>query len=297
MRIRPVLLLSCLSACTLSTSATAAVYLGTAYEPFNYGTAVDAGNTTGDGNLNLNNGGSGWNATGDSAQANTTSWAGTNSNITSGSLLGLAPSVGNSVVLNAGTNTRPLGQTVDAGSLYISYAVQRTTDSFRTINFALFNGGTEVFGFGQYATATAGTSTSGNFAGVFLNSNPTNLIPNPAPIAVGTNTAHQIILRIDFDASGVNERVRVYVDPLNLSNESLLTPYLDNSNFNLTAVTAIRPFSGAATTSGDIYAAGVGQFDEIRVGSTFAAVTVPEPGVTASLMLGLAVLGRRRQRR
>ena len=266
-------------------AAHAVPYTGTAYEPFDYGTVVDASNPATDSNLNLNSRGAGWNASGDPALPNTTIWGNgvttapfvvTNTTVVAGTLPGLAPAVGNRIQVNAGTAGRSLGQTVDSASLYFSFTVQRLTDSIRTINFALFAGTVEKFGFGQYATAAVAATSGGNLAAVFLNTNPGNLVIGSGgvtPIPMGTGVPHQVIIRIDFDTSGVNDRVRVYVDPASLADENALTPYVDNENFDMGAITTLRPFSGGATTTPVALAAGSGTFDEIRVGATFSAVT------------------------
>src|SRR4051794_15533040 len=180
--------------------------VGTAYEPFDYGTAVDAANPTTDGNLAANSGGFGFNAVGSSVLANTTAWGGAgvpaqsgSTTILSPSLSGLiGPSTGNraafeGVAATGGTAGRGLGQSIDTGSLYFSYLTDRNTTSLRTVNFSLFPGTTEKFSFGQYGTATAGTTTDGNFAGVFLNTNPGNLITNPTPVNYGDNITHLVI--------------------------------------------------------------------------------------------------------
>ena len=278
-------------------AAQAAPYNGTAYEPFDYGIVVNASNPATDSNLNLNNRGVGWNAAGDPEQPNTTVWGNgvttapfvvTNTIVAAGTLPGPAPSVGNRIQVNAGTAGRSLGQTVDSGSLYFSFTIQRLTDSIRTINFALFAGTVEKFGFGQYATAAVAATSEGNLAAVFLNTNPGNLVIGSSgvtPIPMGTGVPHQVIIRIDFDTSGINDRVRVYVDPSSVADENALTPYVDNENFDMGAITTLRPFSGGATTTPVALAAGSGTFDEIRVGATFSSVTsrlVPGLNITGS---------------
>ncbi len=266
----------------------AAPFVGTAYEPFDYGTVVDGTSPTTDANLAANNRGIGWNATGDPALPNTTVWGGgvttapfavASANIFSGSLPHLVPPVGQQLQLTPSTASgnagRALGQSVDSGSLYCSFTVQRLNDSIRTINFAFFAGTVEKFGFGQYATATVGASSSGNLAAVFLNTNPGNLIVGTPAIPMGTAVPHLVIVRMDFNTNGVNDRVRVYVDPTSLTDETALTPYVDNANFDMATITTIRPFAGAVTTTPVALAAASGAFDEIRIGSTFASVTTP----------------------
>jgi len=299
-------LLAVAAACCLpGSSANADAYVGSAYEPFNYGTTVDAANPTTDASLTANDGGTGFNALGSPA-VNTTAWgvgatAQTgNVTVVGGSLAGPLGGQGNRARFehNAGTAAtvgRPLGQTVNSGTLYFSYKTARNNDSFRTVNFALFNGTSERFGFGQYGVNPTSTS-NGNLAGVFLNVNPGNLIQNPTPIAYGTNVPHLIVGRIDFDFdpdNSSNDRVRIYVDPANLSNEAALTPYLDNGNFDLEAITAFRPFSGG--TNADHPVGGSGDFDEIRFGTTFASVVVPEPASLGLLAAAGGLLVRRRR--
>ena len=60
---------------------------------------------------------------------------------------------------------------------------------------------------------------------------------------------------------------------------------MDNENFDMGAITTLRPFSGGATTTPVALAAGSGTFDEIRVGATFSSVTsrlVPDLNIAVS---------------
>jgi hypothetical protein len=288
---------SVLTIAVLAPPAALAVSLsGPIYEPFDY-TTVD-GVDTSDGDLNGNNGGTGFGAP-PTAWVQTTPAA--DGAIVAGSLAGLVTS-GNRLRMDAvplNTNKqdpRGLGQSIDTGTLYFSFLTEKNNVSNRTINVAFFTGTTEKLGIGQYGTA-AGTS-NGNFAMVFLNSNPGNLIQNTtAPIAYGVDVPHLVIGRIDFNASGVNERVRFYIDPSSYTIEPAV-PYLDNSGFDLGAIDIFRPFTGnTVATPLDAVSA---DFDEFRFDTTYAGVAVtgliPEP--SAALLGGcglLALVGRRRR--
>lgn len=252
-------------------------FQGTTYEPFDYGTLVNAGNPATDGNLSANSGGSGFNTTGDSALVNTTAWGtGTNATVPSDSLVGaVRASIGNRMtVTGVGATTssisRSLGQTVSAGSLYFSYFTRRETDSLRSINFGLFFGSTEKITIGQYGNSTA--SSSGGFSAAFLN-NSSTMIVVPSPIHYGTGITHFVVVRVDFNASGSNERVRIYLDPSPSTLEWQLTPYINSTFADLGTIDGFRIFAGGTTTG--FTAPSSGSFDEIRFGSSFASVAPP----------------------
>jgi hypothetical protein len=124
------------------------------------------------------------------------------------------------------------------------------------------------------------------------NQNPAGLIQNTtSPIAMGVGVTHLLIGRIDWNASG-NETVSLWVDPTDVTTETLAgATYVSTSGFELTALTAIRPFVG--NTSGAFPAVSA-NFDEIRFGGSWQSVTavVPEPstaalGAVAGLLLCL----------
>jgi len=277
-------------------SAQASTYVGTAYEGFDYTAGSTINNTL--------TGGSGWNATGDAGSANTTAWG---ANTTGGSTqsargvnapglvytaIGYPPSVGNmGSVSNSGIG-RTFAQTVDTGSFYFSYLTERSSAATRTLNVAFFNNTTEQFAVGQIGSATA--DSGGNFALFLANS---RMVTASSPLAYNTLQTHLVIGRVDFDSGG-NERIRLYIDPANVTDESLLTPYIDDISTNLTAVTQFRMFAGGNLAG---FGTAQGDFDEFRFGSTFGSVVtaVPEPA-SAVLVFGgatAAVIVRRRIRR
>jgi hypothetical protein len=306
----------------------AAAYQGRAYEPFDYtantqivvGSALNGGfgfNASGDvSSPNLAT--SVW---GDASALPAASGAATNPGklITGTSLSYLATgypsSTGNKGIMDAvlGTNTlnvsRNIGQLVDSGTFYFSYLTRLDSTTKRTNSFGLFgpaNGTTgtpgntpERVSIGQIGVANASPNTpgetNGNFGLLFNNSNP-NTPPNgvvnaASPIAFTPNVVHLIVGRVDFNASG-NDTFTMYVDPTDVSAEPV-TPYIQTSAFELTSFNSFRLFAGTtATIDGVSNPPAQANFDEVRLGSTWAAVTtavVPEP--TTLVLAGLGALG------
>ena len=262
------------------------------------------------------NGGAGWNTVGSGLVANDpgASWgallnAGSARTVNSPGLTYsatnyLAPT-GNKLTLDAATGNatqnigRTLGgQTIDTGTTYFSFLVSKNTpDTQRTINLAFFNGTTEQMAVGQIGTAAG--NTGGNIGLLMNNSNPAGLVTSANPIAMGNSITHLIVGRVDWNSAGTNEAVSIWVDPTDVTSELAAgTVYASTTGFNLTGMTAIRPFVG--NNSGTFNAVSA-NFDEIRLGGTWESVTsqaadVPEPATTALLAAGaLGLCGVRRR--
>lgn len=308
-----------------STSLHAAALQGTIYEGFEY----SAGAMT-----NTLNGGTGWNATGDSS-ANTTNWgvgtsltiAGQGATVQASGLSysGMPAGAGGSTTVSGATASssigRQFGQSIDTGTLYFSYLTQRVNNEFRTVNFSLF-GTNERLAIGQIAANTntrdqdgnwlSGVgANSGNFAALISNSQNNTAAANTAgpaangvyvntasPVAYSSTSTSLLIGKIEFGFNGgVEDRLTLYVNPTGLANEGTLIPYLVVDHNDFGALTGFRVFSGAS--AGGFNASGA-TFDEIRFGSTFASVTgaIPEPSAAAVLagLGGLAFAARRRRR-
>lgn len=294
----------------------AAAIVGSMQEPFNYPDTTQFAPTT-------LNGGQGWNATGttdpNDAGANwgVTLTAGNPSFRTatapglSYSAIGYLPASGNKLTLDAATPNQTQnigrtlgGQTIDSGSTYFSLLMSKNNDTIRTMNWAFFNGTTERFAVGMIG-ATAG-NTAGNIGMLMNNNNPAGLIQSSTPIAMGIGITHLLVGRIDWNASG-NETVSLWVDPSDVTTEAAAgTVYASTLAFELTAITAVRPFVGSSASVGGNTVPGTsGNFDEFRIGGTWESVTslpvptaVPEPTRVAmtALGLGVALLLRRRRR-
>ena len=307
-----------------SASAFGAAYVGSAYEGFDYtpsGTqiATSAGF----------NGGTGWNATGDSGQANTTTWgvlaSGTIRNIHTTGLdysgpgypgeTGLSATVAGTG--SAGANVgRDFGQSVDSGTFYFSYLTQKTVDTVRTLNLSFFSGTNERLAIGQIANnlnlrnpdgSVDGTTTpnQGHFAALVSNSqnnaafNGDNTSATPVSYALGTTFL--VVGKIEFGyASGVEDKLTLYINPSSLTDEGLVTPYLEVSVNDFGSISAFRIFAGGNQTSPSVFNASGGIFDEIRLSTTYTGVTgaIPEPSSFAALagLAGLAFAATRRRR-
>jgi len=290
---------------TQSTSWAAPV-AGSMYEGFDYPDLTQFVN-----NSTLN-GGLGWNTSGNlDPNAAGANWgavlnSGTNRYATAPGLsytaTGYLPASGNKLTMDASVANvsqnvgRTLGgQTIDSGTTYFSLLMSKNNDTARTINWAFFNGNTERFAVGQIAT-TAGNS-GGNITMLMNNNNPAGLLTPGSPIAMGVGLTHLLIGRIDWNAAG-NETVTLWVDPSNVTSEGAAgAAYLATAGFELTALTAVRPFVGNNATG---FPAVSANFDEFRLGGTWESVTsltvVPEPTSALLGLGGFSLLALRRRK-
>ena len=321
--------------------AQAASMVGSIYEPFDYtvGTQVLAAS-------NLN-GGKGWNANGDfNANAATANWgnaaalpavSGSAHPVVAGlsyTATGYPAATGNAARMDAsavpGTTqnvSRTFIQSVDSGTTYFSFLINKKNDTTRTTSLAFF--GTSVgtvapttqverMSIGQIgATGANSVTTNGNFGLLMNNSNnstttPVGVLNAASPIALGVNQTHLVVGKIEWNVgaanlfgaiAGFNEQVSIWVDPTDVTSEGAMgAAYLTSNLFELTNINTIRLFAGntAAAANGNPERVAVStDFDEIRVAGTFAEAinaTTPEPGGFALLALGGLALGAFRKR-
>ncbi|HYO26558.1 MAG TPA: hypothetical protein VEQ85_16575 [Lacipirellulaceae bacterium] len=269
------------------------------------------------------NGGVGWNATGTATgNAAASQWnlansggaaAGTYRTATSPGLTysatGYLPPTGNKLTLdatvaNANQNVGRAfgGQVIDSGTTYFSFLISKNTpDSMRSINVAFFNGTSERFAIAQVGAA-AGNS-GGNLALYMNNSNPAGIVNSANPIAMGNGVTHLVLGKIEWNAAGF-ETVSMWVDPTDVTTEVAAGPvYASTSAFELTAITGVRPFVGntvAAGANNPALPAVSANFDEIRIGGTWASVTseavaIPEPSAALLMVAGWLAGARRRR--
>lgn len=261
------------------------------------------------------------------------------SSLTYSGLTGLEPSTGGAIQLTANASAsigRHFGQLVDSGSFYFSYLVQKTADTNRTTNFALFGlpatnplttAPVERLSIGQVApnlnyinasgvlnsATSVPPANSGDFQvlnsnslnttssiyknnGIFERNSTTN--PNSLPVQPFTlNETFMVVGKIDFNV-GLNGTDDKFTLWLNPTSftESAESAYLIVEGVDFGSLTGLRVFAGA--TSGSFSQANA-IYDEIRLGTTYSDVVVsaiPEPSAFASLA-GLAGLALATTRR
>lgn len=169
---------------------------------------------------------------------------------------------------------------MNSGTVYMSFLINQD-EGTRFFALRLYDGAAQNLLIGR---GTAGTSwILGNTLGVAQDTG----------VAATLDTTFLMVLRIDFNASGANERLRLYVNPT-LGTEPL-TAQVDGTTTSSFQINKLD-IAGGQTGGGNTVSKG--WFDEIRFGTTYADVTpVPEPATLALLSLGgLAVLFLRRRR-
>ena len=280
---------------------------GSIYEGFNYTTTNNGADNTSDGDLGGNTGGTGWGAT-------PLEWSNSGTAANTSTVLNIAPlgltypgleSSGGALNLNAlapvgGTaNTtqnffRLLNQggAIDSGTFYFSLLLENDSPSQRTINFAFFGANSEKFAVGQFSPAA--TASNGNIALTQLNAAPVQI--GTPPIPLGQDITHLLVGRVDFNVSGTTDRLRLYVDPVLDGSGEPASAYIDVATVDFGSIDQVRPFVGNTTTT-PAHTASIGTFDEIRLGPSYAAVTVPEPGSASLILLTASGLALRRKRR
>ena len=276
------------------------------YEPFDYllGADITAGSL---------NGGSGWGgAWGVNSGGNTIAGDSPGDTIAAGSL-GYTDSLGNSLMTlgNSGFFSglpgtsqpfRNLAATrgTDGTTTWLSFvgvrvgpttnnAVEPDNPYPRAANFSLYNAGSERLAIGNSTGATNDAWSLIPLGGLG------NRVASSTPMA----NQSLIVVRIDhIGDSTINDNAYLFINPtLGVEPSIGLANAASVGLFDYT-ITRVRPFAGNQQATRP-YAEG--QFDEFRLGETFADVTpftpVPEPSTWAMIGLGLGAFALIRGRR
>lgn len=184
---------------------------------------------------------------------------------------------GNKVYLSPTSNTSGASRTfanLDSGTVYMSF-LGNLDEGIRFFGFRLFDGETERAFVGKRQGLSVWELTS---PGASL---------GPTTTAVTLDTTFFFVLRIDFNASGSNERLRLYMNPTVGATEpgTASADIISASSFQINKLDLAAGFTSGTNTTAR------GWFDEIRIGTTYADVTpVPEPTTGVLIGAGIALL-------
>jgi len=263
---------------TLAAAGTAQATLS-AYDGFNY----TAGNS-----LVGQNGGSGWGGAWASSGGDTT-WTAGGTGLTyhdAVNNLDLQVSggcgIGSSTATNWFTEPRTLGTSISSGTLYLSQLLYFTNDeNGKGPHYIALKGTSSAMAY--ISPAWGGT----NYWRLCVrNQSGSDTVSSSTSYYAKAGETHFVVMKIEFDANGVNEKVSMYLDPA--LNAEPSTPLFSINTVNIGTVGGweflLRGSSGNTDT---VHA------DEIRIGTTWAdvaPVAVPEPSTIALLASGLVGL-------
>jgi hypothetical protein len=121
----------------------------------------------------------------------------------------------------------------------------------------------------RLTTAGGNTLTWGIHTGIFR----VGLNSAYDPIGDGSHVdgkTYFIVMKVELDADGTKERVTLYVDPADITNENSNTPtntYVDNL-----LASAADAWVNLNIYTGSDYASGTLKYDELRMGTTWSDV-------------------------
>lgn len=165
-------------------------------------------------------------------------------------------------------------------SVWLSFLVQQSGTPTSGINYAMATPGTG-YTFGSNAML-GGVSGNGATVGPFYSGTGSVSLANTVP----AQSTSFIVLRVDFAATG-NDTMSLWLNPLLGGTAGAADLVLSAQNYS-------SLINGLTLAHGDGRAFA---FDELRIGTSFAAVTpVPEPAEWLLMASGLAVLALCRKR-
>lgn len=172
-------------------------------------------------------------------------------------------------------------------TVYISFLMQlgsATSNQFRA--FELFNGDHTVAADANRTLelgSGGSASPSSTTYGLRFKNDPD--LADRINLGAADTAVNLFVLRFDLSATALSDTLTIYRNPTLGLEPMVPTATLTGLDIQFDRVTLAR-FGDSGTT----------RWDEIRVGSDFASVTIPEPSVSIlGLASGLALLARRRR--
>jgi hypothetical protein len=235
----------------------------------------------------------GENALGSGAGATSSGWSGTwtatTVDVSPGLSYGSLATVGGAARLDAANSGgfRNFASSISGGTTWVSFiGVVSNTASYA--GFSIFNG------FGNERIFVGDTSSGGNWG--FQSPGLTPAFTT----GVSSTNVSLLVLRVDWNAGVTNnEHVYLWVNPALGVEPDILAADISLTTANLNpagaseVMTRVRIQQGGSSDNAVL--------DEIRIGTTWndVSVVVPEPGASALMLVGFAMMGwlRGRSRR
>ena len=239
-------------------TATPAAYMAP-YESFNYGALADGTATT--------------------ASGFTGNWTntGTATLVTGLTYPGL-PTANSAFEQTGGRASESLTYSLSSGTAYVSFLFNQLGDNGGDLNGVYFPGSGANSLFCGFGVLGADTATTGSFG---LGSVPTSggaagATPFVRATGITYSHTHLAVLKIDFNTSGANDTVSLWIDPPAGTNDPGRIADMTYSSFNVGTISGVG-FNLQGGANAD-------EFDEVRIGSTYGSVVAAASGVVPTTL-------------
>ena len=176
-----------------------------------------------------------------------------------------------------------LANSLSGGTVYVSFLFNQLGNNGGDLNGVYFpgSGANSLFcGFGVFGGDTATTGKFG-LASVATSGGASGGTSFAMKTGVKYNQAHLAVLKIDFNTSGANDTVSLWIDPPAGTNSPGTIADVTYGSFDVGTISGIG-FNFQGGGAQEIY-------DEIRVGSTYGDVVGSSAGATVPTTLALSV--------
>lgn len=218
----------------------------TVYESFNYASIANGTGVTGTG------------------ESGTWTVGATAPTIATGLTYSGLPTANSAISSTGNRQSASFANSLSSGTKFISFLFKNSTGNAGDTRYGVYfpNGGTGLF----FGYVGANSPTLGNLGLASMDTTgtaATGMIASLASSYLGTyGNTYFVVLKIDFDTSGANDTITVYINPTANSATPVVASTYTVSSFNVGTITGIGLNVQASTVT----------VDEIRVGNSYGAV-------------------------